>query len=160
MKKFALPFLLGVVVTLGCIGMLISPWWHAFTSRTQNADCLPIEYREIPLGKADLEKDHFTAFMPYVFRTETSLHTVKDFYDTNLVHRPNWDNDEAGYWSRSEVRPGEFLYECYGTVNWEEAETGCIYVRERDGKTVVERIWFYMASAGQPCEWYMSELPE
>ena len=168
MKKSALPFLLGVVSTLACIGLLISPWWHGFTSRTKYAHCLPMEYRENPSGKVDYGNDYFTAFMPYVFRTETPLQTVKDFYDTNLVHHENWKDDEGsdwrdshpGNWRRSEVRPGEFLYECYGTVNWEEAETGCIYLRERDGKTIVERIWFYMASAGQPCEWYMSELPE
>ena len=90
--------------------------------------------------------------MPYILRTEIPLKTVKDFYDTNLIHRLDWDNEEAGYWSRIEVRPGEFLYECYGTVNWEEAETGCIDLRERDGKTIVERMWFYIASAGQPCK--------
>jgi hypothetical protein len=112
--------------------------------------------------------DYFTPFTPYVFRTTTPLQTVKEFYDTTLVHHENWKDyersgwrdDKPGYWSRIEVRPGEFLYECYGTVNWEEGEKGCIYLRERERKTIVERMWFYTPSTIQDCERYMSELPE
>lgn len=160
MKKFVLPFLLGIAFALVSIGVLISPWWHWFTSPTKNAHCLPIEYPEYPIDNESYANDYSEPFVPHVFRTETSLKIIKDFYDTNLLHSSDWDSDEEGYWRRSEVRSGEFLYECYGGLNWEEVETGCIYLRERDGKTIVERIWLYSASAGQLCEWYMSELPE
>ena len=160
MKKFAVPFMLGVIVTLGCIAVLLSPWWYLFTSPTKNANCLPVDYPESPFHESDGLANDVQAFRPYVFRTETSLETIKEFYDATLPHGINWNDEKEGYWQRSEVRPGEFLYKCIGTPNWEEAETGCIYLRERDGKTVVESIWLVMASSGQPCKWYMSELPE
>ena len=154
-----LPFLLGVVFTLVCIGVLISPWWHGFTSPTKNAKCLPLDYPEYPFDDP-IYRSTPEPYIPDVFRTETAITTVKDYYEANLLHNPNWtSDDEEGYWRRSEVRPGEFLYQCGGLLNWEEVERGCIYLRERDGKTIVERIWLYSASAAPGCDVYMSELP-
>ena len=98
-------------------------------------------------------------YVPNVFRTETSLEVVKGYYEANLVHNPNWDGDEEGYWTRSEVRQSEFLYECSARLSHDELETGCIYLRERDGKTIIERFWLYAASGGPACETFMSELP-
>ena len=159
MKKYALPFLLGVVLSLACIAVLISPWWHLFMSPTKNAHCLPIEYSEYPFDNAEYANNDVAPYMPFVVRTETSLQTIKEFYDKNLVLAPRGNSSEEAHWVRNEVRPGEFLYQCGGRLNWEEAERGCIYLRERDGQTVVESIWLYSASAAPVCEAYMSELP-
>ena len=158
MKKVVLAFLLGVVLTLVVIGVLISPWWHLFTSPTKNAKCLPMDFPEYPFDNPIYQSTP-EPFIPDVFRTETSLNIVKDFYDTSLSHSINWDDDQEGYWRRSEVRSGEFLYQCGGVLNWEEAERGCIYLRERDGKTIIERIWLYSASTAPICKTYLSELP-
>jgi len=159
MKKYVLTFVLGIFATLGCIAILISPWWHGFISPTKNAHCLPIEYPEYPFNNPDYADPTVIPYRPYVFRTETSLATVQAFYEAHLAHVSDWKYEVGDYWTRSEVRPGEFLYECGGGLNWEEAEMGCIYIRERDGKTVIERIWLYSATSAPPCDAYMSELP-
>ena len=159
MKKSVLPFLLGVVFTLTCIVILISPWWHLFTSSTKHANCLPLDYPEYPFNYP-ADRSTPEPYIPEVFRTETAITIVKDYYEANLTHNPNWNyDDEQGYWSRSEVRPGEFLYECGGRLNWEEIERGCIYLRERDGLTVIDRIWLYSPSAAPSCSAFFSELP-
>ena len=157
MKKIIVSFLFGVVFTLGCLGLLISPWWHAFLSPTKNAKCLPMDYPEPPFDSPAYRYKP-EPYIPDVDRIETPIETVKAYYETNLRHNSDW-NYEEGLWARSEVRPGEFLYECGAGLNWEEAELGCIYLRERDGLTVVEIIWLYSATSAPPCESYMSELP-
>src|SRR5690349_10232420 len=134
MKKFVLPFLLGVISTLLCIVFLISPWWHGFMSPTKKAKCLPMDYPESPFDKP-IYRSTPEPYIPAVFRTETAINSVKDYYEANLLHSSNWDGDQEGYWRRREVRPGEFLYQCGGLLNREEVERGCIYLRERDGKT-------------------------
>lgn len=155
MKRYALPFFSGILLTLTCVGILI---FLFFRSPTRNANCLPIRFPEPPFDNPKYAS-YVQPFVPEVFRTKTPLQTIKDFYDTNLLHSPNWNDDSEGYWRRSEVRPSEFLYVCGGTISSDETETGCIYLRVRDGVTIVERIWLNQVSVGLSCELYMSELP-
>ncbi len=158
MKRIVLPFLFGGVLILAVIGVFISPWWHGFISPTKNAKCMPIDYPESPFDDP-VYRSTPEPYVTKVLRSETSLKVIKDYYEANLIHQSSWDGDQEGYWRRSEVRPGEYLYQCGGRLNWEEVERGCIYLRERDGKTVVERIWLYSASAAPSCAVYLSELP-
>ena len=159
MKKFALPFLSGIILTLVCIGVFIAQWWYGFIYPPKNAQCLPMEYPEHPFDNAGYANPHILPYRPVVLRTGTSLEVVKDYYEANLTHNSNWDGDDEGYWQRREVRQSEFLYECSARLGFDELEKGCIYVRERDGKTIVERIWLFAASGGPACETFMSELP-
>ena len=143
-----------------CVGVLLALWWYVSRPLTDQANCLPLDYPQSPFYNGENPSRNIIAFRPSVFRTDIPLATIKEFYDTNLPHGTNWQDDQEGYWRRNEVRPGEFLYECGGTLGWDEVETGCIYLRVREGKTIVETNWLDMASGGQLCEWYMSELPE
>lgn len=158
MKRVLLPIVAGMLLTLVCLGILISPWWHGFMSPTRNAQCLPSPYIEYPFA-APTDHNTLQPYTPYILRTEIPLKTIKDFYDSNLIGDSTWGDGKPARWERSEVRSGEHLYECSASLNWEEMERGCIYLRERDGKTVVERIWIYSATAAPMCEAYISELP-
>lgn len=157
MKKLFLTFLCGVTVTLVCVGLLIAPWWHGFVSPTRNAQCLPPGYPEFAFD-APHNDEKLQPYIPYVLRVESPIIPIKEFYD-NLIGDSGRGDSEQVVWVRREVRSGEYLYECHAALNWEEMERGCVYLREREGETVVERIWLYSATAAPTCETYMSELP-
>jgi hypothetical protein len=138
-----------------CVGVMLLPVLLHIHAPARNANCLPIRYSDTPSGYLSTPND-IQPYVPNISRVKTPINKVKEFYDEKLLSQAN---EQKGQWDVREVRNGEFLYHCTAILNSEEAERGCIYIREREGNTIIETIWLFSATAAPACEWYMSELP-
>lgn len=142
LKKILLVTLLGLLILVGLWGFL---WgWTYYNPR--NATCIPISYPDGAM--LDVE-----SFEVYTFETNAAYSEVVDFYRTNLKFDPPLKTkyEDVIEWDEYPIRDVGILFECGSKLNSYQLELSCIFVRDENGKGVIDITWSYADNAAAPC---------
>lgn len=135
MRRSMLIFAFGVLALLICclIVLFFEGYYLPFKP------CRPITYPDgIKKGKQ------------FSYTTTATLDVVLSFYDQHLDIQP-WPADRE-QWRKEELGSSTYLYSCYaGDINGLTTETGCIYISNEGGSTLIETMLFRSEGGNIPC---------
>ena len=126
-----------LILGLFSLSLLCGIYLYSCFAPPTNTPCAPIEY---PNGnKSDVESRKI-----YTFETNDTYADVVAFYETRLKDEPPpEDNYGPITWDAYPIRNDGILFVCGSILDGYTSEIGCIYVREKSGKGVIDITWSY-----------------